>query len=68
MFPELPQNEDLSMHRASIIGIDVPIHGLVYSRDDSLTYFIKRFDRKGQKDKIHVEDFAQLAGCSCKNV
>jgi len=29
-----------------------------------LTYFIKRFDRKGQKDKIAVEDFAQLAGMS----
>lgn len=64
IFPELPQNEDLTMHLASVIGIDVPLHGLVYSRDNSLTYFIKRFDRKGQKDKIQVEDFAQLAGMS----
>ncbi len=64
IFPELPQNEDLTMHLASTIGINVPLHGLIYSGDNSLTYFIKRFDRKGQKDKIHTEDFAQLAGLS----
>lgn len=64
IFPELPQNEDLTMHLASTVGIDVPLHGMVYSKDNSLTYFIKRFDRKGQKDKIQVEDFAQLAGMS----
>jgi len=64
IFQELPQNEDLTMHLAASIGIEVPLHGLIYSKDDSLTYFIKRFDRKGQKDKIAVEDFAQLAGMS----
>ncbi len=64
IFPELPQNEDLTMRLASIAGIEVPLHGLVYSKDHSLTYFIRRFDRKGQKDKIAVEDFAQLAGLS----
>ena len=64
IFPELPQNEDLTMRLASAIGIEVPLHGMVYSKDHSLTYFIKRFDRKGQKDKIPVEDFAQLAGMS----
>ena len=61
-FPELPQNEDLTMRLAEIIGIEVPLHGMVYSKDNSLTYFIKRFDRKGQKDRIAVEDFGQLAG------
>lgn len=64
IFPELPQNEDLTMRLAATIGIKVPLHGMVYSRDLTLTYFIKRFDRKGQKDKIPVEDFAQLAGMS----
>jgi serine/threonine-protein kinase HipA len=62
LFPELPQNEDLTMRLAASIGIEVPLHGLIYSKDGSLTYFIKRFDRKGQKDKIAIEDFAQLAG------
>jgi serine/threonine-protein kinase HipA len=64
LFPELPQNEDLTMRLAKIIGIEVPLHGLVYCKDGSMTYFIKRFDRKGQKDKLAVEDFAQLAGMS----
>lgn len=63
-FPELPENEDLSMRLADLIGIEVPLHGLLYSKDKSLTYYIKRFDRKGQKDKIAVEDFGQLAGMS----
>ena len=61
-FSEMPQNEDLTMRLAATIGIEVPLHGLVWSKDDSLTYFTKRFDRKGQHDKIAVEDFSQLAG------
>ncbi|MGV8094057.1 MAG: HipA domain-containing protein [Mangrovibacterium sp.] len=64
IFPELPQNEDLTMRLASTIGIEVPLHGMVYAKDHSLTYFIRRFDRRGQKDKVPVEDFAQLAGMS----
>jgi len=64
IFIELPQNEDITMRMAASIGIDTPLHGLIYGKDLSLTYFIKRFDRKGQKDKIAVEDFAQLAGMS----
>ena len=63
-FSELPQNEDLTMRIASTIGIDTPLHGLIWAKDNSLTYFIRRFDRKSQKDKIAVEDFGQLAGMS----
>lgn len=61
-YKEVPENEDLTMRLAKISGIEVPLHGLLYSRDGSLTYFIRRFDRKGQNSKIHVEDFAQLSG------
>ena len=64
MYPQMPENEDLTMRMAESIGLDVPFHGLIWAKDDTLTYFIKRFDRKGQKDKIPVEDFAQLAGLS----
>jgi serine/threonine-protein kinase HipA len=63
-FPEMPQNEDLTMRLADEIGLEVPFHGLIWSKDNSLTYFIKRFDRKGQSEKIPVEDFSQLAGLS----
>jgi serine/threonine-protein kinase HipA len=37
---------------------------MIWVKDSTLTYFIKRFDRKGQNDKVPVEDFAQLAGLS----
>jgi serine/threonine-protein kinase HipA len=60
-YAQVPENEDVSMRMAALAGIEVPVHGLIYSKDQSFTYFIKRFDRKGQKDKLHVEDFAQLS-------
>jgi serine/threonine-protein kinase HipA len=63
-YPEVPENEDLTMRCALAAGIEVPRHGLLYGRDHSLTYFIRRFDRIGRNDKIHVEDFAQLAALS----
>ena len=62
IYPELPENEDLTMRMARVIGIEVPLHGLIYSKDNSFTYFIKRFDRKEKKEKMQVEDFSQLAG------
>lgn len=64
VYPYLPENEDLSMRLARTLDIEVPIHGMVYNIDNDLTYFIKRFDRVGHKDKIAVEDFAQLSGLS----
>jgi len=63
-YPELPENEDLTMRLAKLIDIEVPLHGLVYSIDDRFTYFIKRFDRYGKNKKLSLEDFAQLAGKS----
>ena len=62
VYKEAPQNEDVTMRLAAIAGIEIPFHGMVYARDGSLTYFIKRFDRTGKKGKLAVEDFAQLQG------
>ena len=64
LYSQMPENEDLTMRLAGVIGLEIPFHGLIRSKDDTLTYFIKRFDRKGQNDKVPVEDFAQLAGLS----
>jgi serine/threonine-protein kinase HipA len=64
LYPEMPENEDLTMKLAKKIGLVVPLHGLVWSKDGTLTYFIKRFDRKGRNEKVPIEDFAQLAGLS----
>jgi serine/threonine-protein kinase HipA len=61
-YREVPENEDLTMRLAKLIGIQVPLHGLVYSKDGSMTYFVRRFDRAGRNKKIPVEDFAQLSG------
>jgi serine/threonine-protein kinase HipA len=61
-YPEVPQNEDLTMKLAALAGIETPVHGMVYSIDGSLTYFIRRFDRIGRGRKLAVEDFAQLSG------
>jgi len=63
-YSQMPENEDLSMHLASLAGIEVPLHGLLRCADQSLTYFIKRMDRVGHKDKIALEDFAQLTNQS----
>ncbi len=62
LYEQAPENEDLSMRMARLVGIEVPVHGLVYSKDNSFTYFIKRFDRRPRKQKVAMEDFAQLAG------
>ncbi len=59
-YPEVPANEAITMSMAALVGIDVPLHGLIYNNDGGLTYFIKRFDRINRNDKLPVEDFAQL--------
>lgn len=63
-YEELPQNEDVTMHMAAMVGIEIPSHGMIYNKDGSLTYFIKRFDRLSKGKKLGVEDFAQLLGYS----
>ena len=52
------------MKMAKVYGLEVPFHGLVYSKDGSLSYFIKRFDRYSKGKKYATEDFAQLSGNS----
>jgi serine/threonine-protein kinase HipA len=61
-YGELPENEDLTMRLASMAGIEIPLHGMIYSKDGSKSYFIKRFDRLPKNKKVAVEDFAQLTG------
>ena len=63
-YPELPENEDLTMKLAKTCGLDVPLHFLVRGEDQQLTYVIKRFDREGRSKKVAMEDFAQLSGLS----
>jgi serine/threonine-protein kinase HipA len=62
LFPQLPENEDVTMRMAKAFGLEVPFHGMLYGKDGSLSYFIKRFDRHGKGKKFATEDFAQLTG------
>ncbi len=61
-FPQLPENEAVTMCMAAKTGIEVPLTGLVGSKDGSLTYFIRRFDRPKKGQKFATEDFTQLLG------
>lgn len=60
----MPENEDLTMRMAAACGIETPWHGLIWCKDGTLSYVIRRFDRIGRNQKRAVEDFAQLAGLS----
>jgi serine/threonine-protein kinase HipA len=41
-----------------------PPHGLLPAIDGSWVYVIRRFDRVGRDQRLHVENFAQLSGVS----
>lgn len=60
VFHQVPENEDLTMKMARAFGIEVPLTGLVYAKDGSLSYFVRRFDRPDDHRKLPLEDFAQL--------
>ena len=58
-YKELPQNEDVTMHLASLVKIKTAQHCLIHLHSGELAYITKRFDRN-KKDKIALEDFCQL--------
>lgn len=55
----LPENEDLCMHLANELGIDVATHSLIRLKSGKLAYITKRFDRE-ETTKIACEDLCQL--------
>ncbi len=61
-WPEVPENEALTMTLAEKSGIEVPMHGLVEAVDGSRVFFIRRFDRAGRNQRLPQEDGAQLLG------
>ena len=60
-FPHLPENENLCMTIAALLGINVPAHGLITLKDKTNAYIVKRYDRN-KKKKIHQENFFQILG------
>ena len=59
-WPYMPENEDVTMKLAQCVGIETPVHGLLYCKGGCFSYFVKRFDRGNHPYKIPSEDFAQL--------
>lgn len=59
-YPELPENEDLTMHMAEAARIKVVPHSLIRLADGSLGYITRRIDRTKKDEKIDMEDMCQL--------
>lgn len=59
-YPELPENEDLTMHMAEVARIKVVPHSLIRLADGSLGYITRRIDRSKKGEKIDMEDMCQL--------
>lgn len=60
---EVPVNEHVSMQIADqVFGIDIPPNGIVFFKDGSPAYIVKRFDRDPDTgEKRRQEDFCQLS-------
>lgn len=59
-YPQLPENEDLTMHLAEAARINVVPHSLIRLADGKLGYITKRIDRTKNGEKIDMEDMCQL--------
>lgn len=59
-YPQLPENEDLTMHLAEIAKIKTAQHCLIRLADQSIGYLTKRMDRDKKGNKLAMEDFCQL--------
>lgn len=59
-YPQLPENEDLTMHLAEAAKISVVPHSLIRLADGRLGYITKRIDRTTDGQKIDMEDMCQL--------
>ena len=59
-YPYLPEIEDLTMHLAQAVKIDVVPHALLRFDNGELCYLTKRIDRDKKGRKIAMEDMCQL--------
>ena len=59
-YPQLPENEDLTMKLAEAAKIKTVPHSLIRFADGELAYITKRIDRTKTGEKLPMEDFCQL--------
>ena len=60
-YPWLPEDEDLTMHLASIARINVVPHSLIRFQDGEFAYITRRVDRGDDGTKYLMEDTCQLS-------
>ena len=59
-YPEMAENEHITMKIAAMQGLPMAECGMVYLSSGERAYITRRFDRIGD-EKIQVEDFCQLS-------
>lgn len=59
-FPEMPQNEHLTMRIAEAFGIKTVKSSLIKLQSGELSYITKRIDRTASGEKIHMIDLFQI--------
>jgi serine/threonine-protein kinase HipA len=59
-FPEMPENEHVTMRMAESFGIRVVPSSLIRLSSGELSYITKRVDRKETGEKIHMIDMFQI--------
>ena len=59
-YPEMPQNEHLTMRMAEVFGIKVVPSCLIRLQSGELSYITKRIDRTTDGKKIHMLDMFQI--------
>ncbi len=59
---QAPANEHLTMQIArQAYKLTVPPNALIYFKDGSMAYLVRRFDQRGDGNRYQQEDFAQIA-------
>lgn len=59
-FPQMPENEHLTMRMAMACGISVVSSSLIRLKSGELSYITKRIDRTEAGEKIHMLDMFQI--------
>lgn len=60
MYPQMPENEYLTMKMAQICGISIVPFSLIRLKSGELSYITKRIDRTDKGEKIHMLDMFQI--------
>nr|WP_278352661.1 HipA domain-containing protein [Chryseobacterium gleum] len=60
VFPQMPENEHLTMKLAELLGIQNVISSLIRLKSGELSYITKRIDRASSNRKIHMLDMFQI--------